>query len=104
MMSLCACSLETDAGCNADATRDLRNAAAIGNPQAQNELARMYEYGHCVSRDFDEAAKWYRAAASQGHANAQKVLGFMYAGGMGVPQDSVQAVNWFRKAAEQGHP
>jgi len=104
LFGLGACSPGDEAACDADATRDLRNAAAVGNPQAQNDLAHMYEYGECVSRDFDEAAKWYHAAADQGHPKAQKVRGFMYAGGVGVPQDSAEAVKWFRKAAEQGHP
>lgn len=92
------------AACHPDAVGDLQNKAEFGIADAQNELGRMYEYGECFSRDFEEAARWYLLAAEQGHVNAQKVLGFMYAVGMGVPQDDDEAVKWFRKASVQGHP
>jgi TPR repeat protein len=31
----------------------------------------MYEKGKGVSRDYSEAAKWYRQAADQGHSDAK---------------------------------
>ena len=56
-----------------------------------------------VSKDYAEAAKWYRKAAEQGHLDAQTNLGFCYANGKGVAKDEIEAVKWYRKAAEQGH-
>lgn len=90
--------------CKAFSLTDVTRAAETGVVEAQNELGNRYEYGHCVSRDFEEAAKWYQLAADSGNINAQKVLGFMYAGGMGVPRDNVKALYWFKSAAESGHP
>ena len=56
-----------------------------------------------MSRDFAQAATWFRRAADQGNASAQAKLGLMYVKGEGVPQDFAQAVNWSRKAADQGN-
>ena len=61
-----------------------------------------YYYGHAVSRDYGEAARWYRAAAEHNSAMAQSTLGDIYYYGRGVPQDFVAAVEWWKLAAEQG--
>jgi TPR repeat protein len=61
-----------------------------------------YYYGHAVSRDYGEAARWYRAAAEHRNAMAQSTLGDIYYYGRGVPQDFVAAVEWWKLAAEQG--
>ncbi len=37
-----------------------------------NNLARMYEEGLGVTRDLDEALRWYRQAADKGHEGARK--------------------------------
>jgi TPR repeat protein len=62
----------------------------------------MYYYGHGVSRDYSEAASWYRGAAEKGSALAQSTLGDIYYYGRGVPQDYVEAVKWWQLAADQG--
>ena len=62
----------------------------------------MYQDGKGVSKDEDEAAKWYRMAAEQGLTDAQVSLGQMYKDGQGVPQDDIEAAKWYRMAAEQG--
>lgn len=41
----------------------LRRAARLGEPRAQYDLARAYEYGVGVRRNRRAAASWYRAAA-----------------------------------------
>ena len=38
-----------------------RNAAAMGNAEAQFGLAVMYYEGQGVPQDYSEAAKWFRA-------------------------------------------
>jgi S1-C subfamily serine protease len=55
-----------------------------------------------VTKDDDEAVKWYLKASEQGLAFAQVNLGLMYANGQGVTKNYAEAVNWYRKAAEQG--
>ena len=95
---------QSNSTCEGDKLKQVTSSAELGDPEAQNQLAQMYEFGECVSRDFESAAQWYQKAAQQDQLNAQKVLGFMYAGGVGVESDSEQALFWFRTAAERGHP
>jgi uncharacterized protein len=63
----------------------------------------MYYYGKGVSKDYAEAAQWYRKSAEQGNTNAEYSLAYMYHGGKGVPQDDSEAARWCLKAAEQGN-
>jgi hypothetical protein len=62
-----------------------------------------YQYGEGVTKNYTEAAKWYRNAADQGDATAQRRLGLMYSNGEGVPQDNVEAYKWYNLAAAQGN-
>ena len=82
---------------------ELRRLADQGDAQAQFELGFRYAHGYGVSRDDQEAVKWYRQAAEQGHASAQFTLGSMFFKGQGVPKDYQEAVRWYRLAAEQGN-
>lgn len=82
------------------ALRLLQPLAERGEARAQFNLGVIYE---SASRDYSEAAKWYRKAADQGYALAQYNLGVMYLKGQGVSQDNAEAAKWFRKAAEQGN-
>jgi TPR repeat protein len=63
----------------------------------------MYQGGHGVPQDYQEALKWFRKAAEQADTQAQSMLGGMYANGLGIPQDYQEAVKWYRKAAQQGN-
>lgn len=78
-------------------------AAALGDAEAELNLARMYSTGHGVPRDDVEAAKWLRRAADQGRVVAQTVLAAMYIAGRGVVKSDTEAVTWERKAADQGY-
>jgi TPR repeat protein len=64
-----------------------RRAAESGNANAQNNLARMYEDGRGVPKDYSEAVKWFHRAADQGVAAAQFNLGRAFEIGRGVPKD-----------------
>jgi uncharacterized protein len=65
-------------------------------------IGDAYYYGHGVSRDYTEAARWYRRAAENASAMAQSTLGDIYYYGRGVPQDFVEAAHWWQLAADQG--
>jgi TPR repeat protein len=65
-------------------------------------IGDAYYYGHWVSRDYSEAARWYRRAAAAGNSQAQATLGDMYYYGRNLPQDFVAAVHWWQLAADQG--
>ena len=69
---------------------------------AEALVGDAYYYGHAVSRDYSEAARWYRAAAEHNNAMAQSTLGDIYYYGRGIPQDFAAAVQWWKLAAEQG--
>ena len=62
----------------------------------------MYRNGWGVSRDGNEAVRWYKLSAKQGYADAQFNLGVIYHEGKAVPQDYIEAAKWYRLAAEQG--
>jgi len=53
-----------------------------------------------VSKDYAQAAVWYRKAAERGDAGSQFDLGTLYDKGQGVPQNYSEAAGWYRKAAE----
>ncbi len=80
-----------------------REAAEVGNPDAQLLLGFLHFSGDGVAQDYAVALKWFLKAAAQGDARSQAQLGVMYENGKGVPQDYGTAARWFRKAAEQGY-
>ncbi|MGV6847139.1 MAG: caspase family protein [Marinibacterium sp.] len=83
----------------------LERAAAAGSPEAQFELAKLYEQGLSVVVDFDRALELYNAAAEAGYADALNDLGFLYyQGGLGLPADPQKALEYFGRAADLRHP
>ena len=89
-----------------EAVAAFREALALqpDYPEAQFNLAQLYDRGRGVAADPAEAARLYRAAAEQGHAGAQVNLGGMFRDGRGVDRDDAEAARWYRRAAEQGQP
>lgn len=79
--------------------------APIPAPESTLTPAQMYEKGEYAyhSKNYTEAASWYRKAADQGYARAQFDLGWMYQAGRGVDQNYAEAVRWYHKAADQGY-
>ena len=67
---------------------------------AQIKLGLLYETGSGVTRNYEEATKWYRLAALDTDPLAQFNLGKMFANGYGVEQDDVQAWMWSLLAQE----
>ena len=80
-----------------------KTKAEQGDVKAQHWLGDMYYYGKGVSKDLEEALRWYEKAAENEHAQAQYWLGRMYYYGKGVPEDHEKASYWWKKAAENGH-
>lgn len=79
-----------------------RQAAELGDSNAQCNLAVLYREGHGVKRDDTKAVYWCRKAAKNGDDKAQYNLGLTYLDGDGVQQDQRLARYWFEKAARQG--
>lgn len=89
-----------------EAAEYLQRAADAGAPDAQWELARLYEAG-AIGRapDFEKALVLYRASADQNYDKALNDMGyFYYQGALGLAQDVPLALEYFRKAADLRHP
>ncbi|MFP7675211.1 caspase family protein [Marivita sp. S0852] len=89
----------------AQAVAFLQRAAEKGSPEAQMELAKLYEQGIGVEVDEARALELYRAAAEQDLADAINDLGFLhYQGGLGLRPNPTRALELFERAADLRHP
>ena len=89
----------------AAAVEFLERAAARGSPEAQMELAKLFEQGLGVEIDEKRALELYRAAADQDFADAINDLGFLYyQGGLGLRADPAKALELFERAADLRQP
>ena len=77
-------------------------AAAGGMPEAEFNVAIMYDAGRGAARDASQAALWYARAAVNGHARARYNLAQLYDAGDGVPRNPDQARQWYAAAAARG--
>jgi len=83
----------------------LRRSAAQGDPEAQFQLARLYEKGIGVPGDLARALSLYQAAADQDFPDAVNEMGFFYFNGaLGLPIDQAKALELFRRAADLRQP
>ena len=76
--------------------------AERGIAEAQFHLGMKFASGKGATKDYAQAAHWYRKAAEQSHALAQLNLGVMYAEGKGVLFDKTQSRMWIERAAHLG--
>ncbi len=89
----------------AEAVSFLERAAEAGSPEAQFELAKLFERGTGVPVDEKRALELYEQAASQNYADAINDLGFLhYQGGLGLRPDPQEALRYFERAADLRHP
>ncbi|MGV8986910.1 MAG: caspase family protein [Cypionkella sp.] len=89
----------------AEAVQYFTRAANAGAPDAQFELAKIYEQGLGVTPDPVKALELYKASAAQGFADAINDLGFLYfQGGLGLQPDQAKGIDYFRQAADLRHP
>jgi TPR repeat protein len=96
---------ETESFDPAQAVALLTRAAQAGSPEAQFELAKLYEQGIGVEPDPARAVDLYQQAADQDYANAINDLGFLhYQGGLGLAPDPEMALRLFERAANLRHP
>lgn len=81
----------------------LTKAVAKGSPEAEFELARLYEKGIGVAPDQAKAIELYKSAAAQNFPDAINEIGyFMFTGSLGFPVDQMGALQEFRRAADLG--
>ena len=83
--------------------------ATVGHARAQHLLGEMYAYGWGVTRDREEAVKWFRRAAYRAErlkdpaAYAAYYVGQNFSQGFGVQQDSTEAAWWVKFAKDGGY-
>ena len=81
----------------------LTRAAQGGYPQAQNNLATLYERGAAgVTRNLENAGQLYSLAANQGHGPATLALARLLNEGVGTKADPVKALALANLAKERG--
>jgi len=84
-------------------------AANRGYAPGQYNLALLYERGHGVPRDDQEARKWFLCAAEQGDSAAHFHLGLqchrksLDPGNADAPESRIEALKWLLLAAEHAH-
>ncbi len=81
-------------------TATIRASADAGNPAAEDELARRYEYGiGGIPEDHAQAMSLWLKSAQQGRAHAQWALATRL-----LNTDRSAAATWYERAALQGDP
>jgi TPR repeat protein len=86
-----------------EAAKWYRQAADLGNADAQYSLARCYVLGIGVTKDEEEHLKWLRKAAFLCEVHAVAALGKTYAKGWGVPVNHTEAIKNLREAVALGN-
>jgi TPR repeat protein len=76
-----------------------KRAAEFGHPEAQYELASLYDRGTGVEKNPSLAAKWYLKSAEQGNIDAQCQVGYLYLLGRGLPRDEIEAYAYLNMAS-----
>ena len=92
-----------DKGQTKEAFKLLKSSASKGYGPAMNAVGFCYQYGKGVSKNYTNAAQYYRNAAVQGDANGAYNYGWMYLKGVGVDKNNDVAKKWLKIAANAGH-
>ncbi len=79
----------------------LKEAAALGEPQAQFQLARQLQDGEDIKKNERLAFEYYQKAADQGHLLSLTFLGLCFQRGTGTGQDLKRGFEFFAKAADK---
>jgi len=78
--------------------------AQEGDALCECDLGWCYFYGNGVTRDYNEAAKWFRRAVEHDSENKkQNNLGWCYYRGTGIEPNYSEQEQWFRREAEKGN-
>jgi TPR repeat protein len=77
--------------------------AALGDPDAQYDLAVEFHRGDAIPQDLAKAAELWRMAAKGGVISAFNNLGHLTYYGRGIKQNFAQGIRLWRIAATNGH-
>lgn len=87
------------------------SASQVRAQSTNIDAKKQYEIGmdfytgtKTITKNLEEAVKWFTLSAEQGYDKAQDILGYCYWNGTGVEKkDYAKAAKWYEKAAEQGN-
>lgn len=82
----------------------LHEEAVLGNPDAQFQLAQLYQFGYGVEKNAQQASYYYQLAAVQQDTRAEYNLGLLYLQGLMNQVDYDQGIAWLTDAAFKGNP
>lgn len=74
--------------------------AQKGYPDAQFEIAKIYEHGLGITQDIKNANAWYYQAYLSGHLESGFILANHFAQGKGIEQNHQQALLLYHQLAE----
>lgn len=70
--------------------------------ECYNKGNDYYDGKNGVSKNINEAVKWFKKGADQGHAKCINAMGVMYKNGTGVTKNLDEAIKCYKRAAEMG--
>ncbi|WP_366811251.1 tetratricopeptide repeat protein [Sphingomonas sp.] len=82
----------------------LKDECGRGKFESCDDLAIMYYRGRNISRDYSQAAIYFRKACDGGMRYSCFNLGSMYEDGFGVERDYNIALRYYERFCEQGYP
>ena len=77
----------------------LKQAAELGNPEAQYNLAYFLQNGEGTTRNVSEAIEWYKKSSLQNFNDSHYALMMAYGNGEGVEQNTSLAFEYAMKCA-----
>ena len=80
----------------------IKQAAELGNAEAQYNLGYCYQAGIGVVKDQSKAIEWYSESANQGFNDGLYQMMMAYSNGNGVEQDAQKAFSYALKCAQNG--
>jgi len=80
--------------------RSAKEGGTLGTPDAQQQIAAMYEKGEELPQNYSEAVKWYRRAADLSPGSAVRLATLLVEGKV-VPQDYGEALTLCKDAAKK---
>lgn len=81
----------------------LLKTAEAGFPQAMYYIGNCYMDGEGLTRNAEQAIKWYKSAAGKGVPNAQWKLAQCYREGIGTDINFDQALYWYAESLQKGY-
>lgn len=80
-----------------------RQAAELGDAEAQYKLGKMLYSGKGVEKNTEEAIELFKLAAAQDYECAEFRLGAAYQLGWDIEKDEELAFYWYKRSAEHGN-